>query len=315
MQGRRNRAFTLRKSTFRRPLNGFTLIELLVVIAIIGILIALLLPAVQAAREAARVVRCANNLHQLGLALHQHHEAKGAFPPGAIGIDPATGYYGGGAIRTPFCPFLLPYLEETARYDLYDFTKHWYVQPNVLGMYLVVWHCPSDTSRRMWHASDVFQEFKGNYGLNWGQDTYTHQVERAPFYLEYGARLADIHDGTSNTLAMMEMLQAPSEFGQPVDRRGRIWNDDSSCYQLMTRVTPNTSAPDNGRCENRPELGLPCIHSGAHSEHTMAARSRHPGGVHVLMCDGSVHFVADSIKLQVWRDLSSQAGGDMAQVP
>ena len=310
----------LRRPKRIRPLGttraAFTLIELLVVIAIIGILIALLLPAVQAAREAARVARCANNLHQLGLALHQHHEAKGAFPPGAIGVDPATGNYGGDAIRTPFCPFLLPYIEETARYDRYDFTRHWYVQPGALGMYITVWHCPSDTSRRMWHASDVFQEYKGNYGLNWGQDTYTHQVERAPFYLEYGARFADVPDGTSNTLAMMEMLQSPSEFGQPVDRRGRIWNDDSACYQLMTRVTPNSSAPDNGRCAHRPELGLPCIHSGgAHSEHTMAARSRHPGGVQVVMCDGSVHFVANSINLQVWQALSSQAGGEVAQLP
>ena len=298
--------------------RAFTLIELLVVIAIIGILIALLLPAVQAAREAARAMRCANNLHQLGLALHQHHEAKEAFPPGAIGINPVTGYYGGGGIRTPFCPFLLPYIEETARYDLYDFTQHWYLQSGgALGMYITVWHCPSDTSRRMWVASDVFQEYKGNYGLNWGQDTYTNQVERTPFFLQYGARLGDITDGTSNTLAMMEMLQAPSEYGQAVDRRGRIWNDDSSCYQLMTRVTPNSSAPDNGRCADRPELGLPCIHSGggAHSQHTMAARSRHPGGVQVMMCDGSVHFIADSINLQVWRSLSSQAGGEVAKLP
>ena len=299
---------------FRR---GFTLVELLVVIAIIGILIALLLPAVQAAREAARRMQCANNLKQMGLALHNYHTALASFPPGAIGVNPATASYSGGETRTPFCVFLLPYLEETNRYKDYDFNKHWYLQLKHIGMYMSVWHCPSAQSRQMWHASDTFEEYKGSYGLNWGQDTYIDQVERAPFYLKYGARIRDIQDGTTQTLAMMEMLQAPSEQGQPIDRRGRIWNEDSSCYQVSTRSTPNSSAPDNGRCENRPEKNLPCIHSGSgpKAEHHMASRSAHPSGVQVLMCDGSVHFMSDSIDLATWRALSSQDGGEVATVP
>jgi prepilin-type N-terminal cleavage/methylation domain-containing protein/prepilin-type processing-associated H-X9-DG protein len=301
------------QTSYRR---AFTLVELLVVIAIIGILIALLLPAVQAARESGRRAQCSNNLKQLGLAMHGYHTAHRSFPPGAIGVNPNTGSYGG-EIRTPFCIFVLPYLEQTSRYDQYDFSQHWYNQSRVIGMYLSVWHCPSAESRRMWSASDTFIEYKGNYGLNWGQDTYMEQVKKAPFYLKYGARIADIRDGTTNTLAMMEMLQAPSERGDPVDRRGRIWNEDSSCYQVTTKLTPNSSGPDNGRCADRPEMDLPCTHSGggAKYQHYMDARSRHPDGVMVLMCDGSVHFVPDSIDLQAWKDLSSQDGGEIVQPP
>jgi len=297
---------------------GFTLVELLVVIAIIGILIALLLPAVQAAREAARRAHCSNNLKQLGLALEQYTDTQKTYPPGAVGVNPSTGSYSSyPAVRTPFCVYLLPFLEEGNRYKLYDFKKNWMGQPKAVGEYISTWHCPSAQSRQMWHAGDTFEEFKGNYGLNWGQNTYMDQVKQAPFYLEYGARSADIRDGLTNTLCMMEMLQAPSKRSQPIDRRGRIWNEDSSCYQITTKLTPNTSAPDCGRCADRPEMALPCINTGStpKSRHYMAARSRHPSGVQVLMCDGSVHFASDSINLQVWQDLSSQAGEEPTLPP
>ena len=301
-----------------RAKRAFTLVELLVVIAIIGILIALLLPAVQSAREAARRMQCANNLKQLGLALHNYHTAIGSFPPGAMGAKPETGGYGwtGAPIRTAFCVFLLPYLEDNARYELYDFDRYSISQNKLVGGYLPMWHCPSDVSRRQWESSDHFEEYKGDYGLNWGQGTYADQIERAPFYLQYGARIADIRDGTSNTLAMMEMLQAPCEQGDDVDRRGRIWNDDSGCYQIMTCISPNTSAPDTSRCVDRATDNLPCTNSGgSHTEDFLAARSRHPGGVQTLMCDGSVHFISDSVELDTWKALSSQAGGEIAMVP
>ena len=295
--------------------SAFTLVELLVVIAIIGILVSLLLPAVQSAREAARRMQCSNNLKQLGLALHNYHSAIGSFPPGAFGSDPQTGNYDG-RIRTPFCVFLLPYLEQTNRYDLYDFSKNWTAQPKAVGMYLEVWHCPSDKSRRQWSASDSFEEYKANYGLNWGQGTYADPIERGPFFIEYGATIADIRDGTTNTLAMMEMLQAPSEAGQPVDRRGRIWNDDSGCYQIMASATPNSSLPDTSRCVDRPEIDMPCTPSGGnHQEDFLISRSRHPGGVSILLCDGSVHFISDSIDLETWKALSSEAGGEVVTLP
>ena len=177
-------------------------------------------------------------------------------------------------------------------------------------------YCPSDTSRRQLSASDQFQESKANYGLNWGQDTYITQVERAPFFIAYGARIADIRDGTTNTLCMTEMLQAPSDSGAQVDRRGRIWNDDSGCYQIMTRATPNSSVKDVSRCVDRPEFDLPCENTGgSHTNDSLVARSHHAGGVQVSMCDGSIHFITNSIDLQLWQDLSSQAGNEVVTLP
>lgn len=305
------------KFTQRKTNLGFTLVELLVVITIIGILMGLLLPAVQSARESGRQTKCINNLRQLGLALNAYHEVNGRFPVGSIGIEPSTGKHGSKP-RTPFCVFLLPHMEQTNRFNKYDFSKHWYNQTENVGMYIPVWHCPSDLSRVQVYASDAFQEYKGNYGLNWGQNKHLDQIEQAPFWLEYGAPMAKIRDGASNTLAMMEMLQAPStDTSLEVDRRGRIWNDDSGCYQITTRHEPNSTAPDNSRCVDRPDMGLPCINSGsaAKAEQYLTARSHHPGGVNALMCGGSVHFFNDLINLETWRAMSSIDGGEIVTPP
>jgi len=154
--------------------------------------------------------------------------------------------------------------------------------------------------------------------LNWGQNTYMDQVKQAPFWVEYGAPMAKIRDGASNTLAMMEMIQAPStDSTLEVDRRGRIWNDDSGCYQIMTRHEPNSSAPDNSRCVDRPDMNLPCVNSGstAKSEQFLSSRSNHPGGVHGVLCDGSVHFYNEMIDLMTWQAMSSIDGDEVLVQP
>ncbi|MCR9291445.1 MAG: DUF1559 domain-containing protein [bacterium] len=303
--------------------RGFTLVELLVVIAIIGILVGLLLPAVQAAREAARRMQCSNNLHQLGIALHNYESAHKTLPPGAIGRDPSDGAYRSdgkqpGAKRTPFIRFILPMIEQGNRGNLYDDRVNWHQQPQAnwenLFSFNPVFQCPSDTTERM--ETNPFNDYKGNYGVNWGAETQmvTNRVLEGPFYWRFGAKFGHISDGLSNTFAMLEMLQSPTPAGSPIDRRGRPWNEDSSCYQISTDLSPNSRAPDRGRCADYPNLNLPCINGGSIFQFTLASRSRHVGGVQILRCDSSTQFMAENVDIVVYRAMSTRNGGEVAQL-
>lgn len=332
-----------RHRTARRP--GFTLVELLVVIAIIAMLVTLLLPAVNAAREAARRMQCSNNIRQLGLALHNYHGAHGEFPPGSIGRNPGhanTPYdlsyaVANGLQRTPFFVHIYPFLEESNIYDAYDFERSTISQatdPNSpITKSLATMSCPSDTPQ-VGYACDGGNSLdaKGNYGLNWGALNFVAQASfvlnnaecksapakcpAAPFHLEFGAKFSKITDGTSHTLCMMEMLQAPAPRGGPCDRRGRIWNDDTGTYQLMARDTPNSAAPDHSRCVSQPQLNLPCVDDWSNPNNVyMISRSSHPGGVNVLLCDGSCHFVSEGIDLLTWQALSTMRGEEPVSFP
>lgn len=297
---------------------GFTLVELLVVIAIIGILVGLLLPAVQAAREAARRMQCSNNLHQLGIALHNYEGAHKILPPGAIGRRASDGGYPPGAKRTPFIRFILPMIEQGNRGNLYDDRVNWHQQPQAnwedLFDFNPVFQCPSDSTYLM--ETNPFRDHKGNYGVNWGSETQLviNNVNRGPFYWGYGAKFGHITDGLSNTFAILEMLQAPTPVGTPVDRRGRPWNEDSACYQISADLSPNSRAPDRGICVDQPQIQLPCIRGGSISQFTLAARSRHTGGVQVLRCDSSTQFMSESVDIQVYRGMSTAAGGEVAML-
>lgn len=301
--------------------HGFTLVELLVVFAVIGVLVSLLLPAVQSAREAARRSACLNNLKQLGLALQNFHAQHNRLPPGNEGHrDPGKPF-------TPFVVYVLPHLEEGARFNLYDFGRDWNNQlPEVTAQIngpIAVYQCPSDDGYVMWETTeDTFLDHKGNYGLNWGQYRYADQLNngrysptddarRAPFAAGYGARFGEITDGLSQTLAMMEMLQAPSEPGDPVDRRGRVWNHVPGCYQISTFLEPNSEEGDRTFCWDRPELALPCRTSSTIEDLMyLGARSRHPGGVDSAFCDGSATFVSQDIDAAAWQAFASKDGGE-----
>lgn len=331
--------------------HGFTLVELLVVIAIIGVLIALLLPAIQAAREAARRSQCTNNMRQLGIALQNYHSARQQFPPGNLGHRnpsdvtkprPVNDPTKPGFIPfTPHVVFMLPYLEEGAKFNLYNREIDWNQQPlsvlEQLRSPLPTYQCPSDEGQVMYETagndgtnSDAFDDHKGNYGVNWGQWEYLDQFDqsvlgmpsnvntlndnqRAPFAVGWGARIGQITDGTSNTFAMLEMLQTPSEEGA-VDRRGRIWNHVPGCYQITTRVQPNSAEEDVSVCVDLEELELPCRNSSTENLMRLGSRSRHPGGVLVAMCDGSAQFIAEEIDALTYKGLSSIDGAENVQL-
>ena len=298
--------------------SGFTLIELLVVIAIIAVLIGLLLPAVQAAREAARRIQCTNNLKQLGLSLHSYADVNNRFPIGALGRDPASANYPANTYRQPFCVAVLPYIEQGVVFASYNAKLSFNANQNstTRGTIIGTWNCPSDTTQLIVGAgTNAASDYKGSYGVNWGPNTYVNPLPGLGiFYLAYGASFGEIPDGTSNTLAMLEMLQTPNPTSTVTDRRGRIWSDDTTCYQITAKLAPNSKLPDFGVCVNNPQPGTPCLSNNvvsAQPTHYMGARSHHPGGVNAAICDGSVKFFKDTINVTTWQALSTRAGGEV----
>ncbi|MFO0891668.1 MAG: DUF1559 domain-containing protein [Isosphaeraceae bacterium] len=296
----------------RRTRRGFTLIELLVVIAIIAVLISLLLPAVQSAREAARRAQCVNNLKQVGLALHNYHDTWSRFPMGSVQVATPNGDY-----RRPFLASLLPFLEQQALFNSYNYDISFQQPQNLTtrSTIVAVFTCPSDQQQIFVNNGGSVTDVKGSYGVNWGQNVYGDQVLPAPFGLNYGATLAEILDGTSQTFLMAELIQTPHPTGQPVsviDRRGRIWSDQPSSHQISTKLGPNSQAPDYGACWPNSVPKTPCIrNTGDGLNHYIGSRSFHPGGVNGLLGDGSVRFFKDSIDLTTWKALSSRSGGEV----
>jgi prepilin-type N-terminal cleavage/methylation domain-containing protein/prepilin-type processing-associated H-X9-DG protein len=296
---------------FRRR-SAFTLIELLVVIAIIGILIGLLLPAVQKVREAANRAKCANNLKQWGLAMHNYHDAFGQFPLGSQGNP-----------RQTWAQYVWAFIEQNALAQQWSPTDNFYTPPctipntmnGLCGQAVPLYNCPSDIG--MDQDNCYYERRRGNYVVNWGNAKYDNALPAgsglAPFSHLPGVyrvprvtRLTDIVDGTSNTLLMSETLKAISE--QDDDWRGDIHNDDG-VFKFMTLLTPNSSAPDyvGWAIPNNDPL-MPVT---ASSPEYSAARSRHSGGVNAARCDGSVQFVTNSINLGTWQAMGTMNGGEV----
>jgi prepilin-type N-terminal cleavage/methylation domain-containing protein len=312
--------------------HGFTLVELLVVIAIIGVLVALLLPAVQSARESARRSKCTNNLKQIGVAVHNYENAFRTFPIGAYDCCYGT-----------WLLSLLPYVEQGSLYDKYvrpgamegfgganggDIRYGTAVNLPVTQTQIATYWCPSDTkSASLGIISGVtFHNYVANFGntVRGRMNSQGVMFGGAPFIMVINptkvpgfvtdqkfpqfTKFADVSDGMSTTLMFSETVQ-----GKGGDLRGFGWWGGGSHFE--TFLTPNSPLPDRTEqsCTPTVKLNPPCVNrvvGDPDQEESIAARSRHPSGVHVSMCDGSNHFVSNNVDLITWRAVGTASAGD-----
>ncbi len=316
--------------------QGFTLIELLVVIAIIGVLIALLLPAVQKVREAANRAQCSNNLKQIALAAHHYHGNCDCFPPGAVS----------GSSQACALIFLLPYLEQDSTYRLFDFSKSVFADAaNAAGraQQPPIFLCPSDPSQGYYQDSFGISgksNYFGNMGAHgWVQDqrgaAQTKPVDLAGVFGNNSrTRLTDITDGTSNTALFAEIKRGARPGDDNLDVTvllPPVWDITSNAATNPNNLLPPAACDTPGanplnytglQYEHGSLVtalythtvppnysGRDCIRGLFYDQGHLAARSYHPGGVNIALADGSVRFISDGIQFSTWRALGTRAGG------
>jgi prepilin-type N-terminal cleavage/methylation domain-containing protein len=259
----------------RAPRRAFTLVELLVVIAIIGILIALLLPAVQAAREAARRASCLNNLHQIGVGLHNYHDAHRCFPPG--GIEPRPMWPAGRQFA--WSAFILPFVEQKPVHDEIDFCLAFDAPENaeaaghVLSMYI----CPTVPRDSKLVDGRGACDYGGIYGE---RITSPNNPPKGTMLYNRAIRVAEIRDGTSNTLIVSE--DGGWHDGQWINGR----NVFDQAYAI------NWEPPEAYMIENE-------------------IRSDHPGGANGLLSDASARFLSETMDLETLAAICTRAGGEV----
>jgi prepilin-type processing-associated H-X9-DG protein len=295
-----------------------------VVIAIIAILIGLLLPAVQKVREAAARAKCQNNLKQWGISIHNYEGALGTIPEGNRSNP-----------RRVWVVYLWPFVEQGNIYTQFNQTLHFYQPPNTIqnsetGTYAKtapIYYCPSDRVNAIWKG-DPYYRARGSYVINWGNMTVPRNAQDpvqnpangyAPFgYSDFASqnlprtvKFADITDGTSNTMFISEVIMAKND--NDFDIRGDMLNDDYPCTQFMTINTPNSGSDASPYCNSTTyPWNPPCTTIAWGGPAQKTARSRHgSGGVNVLMGDGTVRFVANSVTLAVWRAMGTMNGGEV----
>jgi prepilin-type N-terminal cleavage/methylation domain-containing protein/prepilin-type processing-associated H-X9-DG protein len=301
--------------------NGFTLVELLVVITIIGILIALLLPAIQAAREAARRMQCCNNLKQWGVAMANYEAQYGVYPYGIrenfISTMPHPN------LRHTFVPSLWPFMELNSLYDRYDFRVGFFDAANLVveATPVASYYCPSDR-QGFWKAVEPHGEVygprsRGNYVVNWGYCDYLQtspsDYRVGPFGPRRQRSASDVKDGLSSTMFMGEVIQPPND--TDYDYRSDFFNDDIGAAEFMAYYTPNSGVDTSNACSSATPATdpvMPCTTTA--TIYYITARSKHPGGVNIAFGDGSVQFINSSVTSGVWHALGSMDGGEPSSV-
>jgi len=302
---------------------GFTLVELLVVIAIIGVLVALLLPAVQAAREAARRSQCINHLKQWALGVHNYNDTFNSLPIG--GATPVAG--NNSLPRHTWVGRLYPFIEQSATANAYVQTVGYWQPPNTVQsstaglMYqqVPILFCPSN--RKGYWTGDTYWRTRGNYVANYGYTrTTTEGANSAPFFYNKYVRLAEVTDGTSNTLMFSEVVMALKD--TDYDCRGDVHNDHDG-HVFTTVNTPNAGVDVCYICTSpvaTQRVPPPCQQTSSRYDYSanapaVSTRSLHPAGVNAVLVDGSVQFITNSISIATWRALGSSQGAEPVQLP
>lgn len=323
-----------------RKQRGFTLIELLVVIAIIAILVALLLPAVQQAREAARRTQCKNNLKQIGLALHNYEGTYGMFPPSRINLSGPT-------FQVTWNAMILPYIEQANMYSQYNFNVNWFnpVNDRITTTQLPAFVCPSTPGSRPLPTSALYSDITGGNRTDtpiWGYNDYgSINAVRNAFIVMAGlpsintkdamgamgrgpggSRIRDITDGTSNTMMIAEDAGRPRQyigrkggknprvgnvaFGTDFTADGWSWADINNGFSVdganSAGLQNNTSGSGNATI-----VGQCTMNCTNDSE----MYSFHTGGVQTVLADGSVRFLSENMSAATLVGLITLNGGEI----
>jgi len=306
-----------------RHRSAFTLVELLVTMAIIGVLVALLLPAVQMARESARRMSCSNKLKQLSLGCHQHHDTYGVLPPGVARapftvpqgeiIEGAHGY----------AVFLLPFIEQEALARIYRWDKRPQGPYNqeVATKQLKIFQCPSAEQDRWVTAVEDFHSY--SYGGRGACGDYTGireidmslvelgLVDRAANYQgvltrDFLTRFADITDGTSQSIMLTECAGRPKLWHAGRLVAGTYALDPGAAWVSGSLIFGLGSTPDGATQPG------PCAINCTNNREVY---SFHPGGANAAFADGSVHFLSAGIDIRIFARLATRAGGEVVTIP
>ena len=328
--------------------QGFTLVELLVVIAIIGVLVGLLLPAVQSAREAARRMQCSNNLKQLGLSLHNYHDTFKRFPGGTASVPWFADTVNGNAQpwsaglwrKGSQLVKLLPFIEQGAFFNAIPMERDvedWFAQIQPAGSVFAgirprerqisAFVCPSDPPSRV----DIAV---GNYGVSMGSQAMPAQTQSCTLYpthingptghgssnspsnisgvfsrFNWAAKLGDLSDGTSSTIALGEIRP------NCADHHNNGWHHGNALWtSTIPPINYNTCRGEPGGSPNPLNASTRNCNSFDVWMTSQGFKSKHVGGAQFVLCDGSVHFISQTVDYVTYQRLGARADGQVVDM-